>query len=247
MLALGNVTRCLTALLLRSLPAEHLWEKVSGTPGSRSRTAGRIPSALNFQAAAQQYTEMCTAASDVVLHYLRSVLWMLSHHLGADFSSFASAAVSRDGLAAVMEQIGDNNAPSSVRVHVVVGHIQQAAADMFDSQQAVRRWRMQFDAAAAMLLQHYRACMRVPDTRNPAAKAVMQVQQWADDAMAHSQSILDTFCAGILSLEASRAGRSWAPRAPLPYLNACAQLPEALTSCAQAFDTNECLRNVTHM
>eukprot|EP00892_Ulva_mutabilis_P006375 jgi/Ulvmu1/4109/UM019_0088.1 len=213
MLALGNVTRCLTALLLRALPAEQAWEVGPPTPGSRTRATGRVPSALSFTDAAQQYTEMCTTASDVVLYHLRSVLWMLSHHLGTDFASFCSAAVSGDDLAAVLEEVGDPAAPSSERVHVLVGHIQQAAADMFDSQQAVRQWRAKFDAAAALLLQHYRACMRVPDTRGVVSQAVVQVQQWADDALTHSQTLLDAFCGGILSLEASRAGRSWAPRA----------------------------------
>lgn len=213
MLALGNVTRCLTSMLLRSIPAELPVERGPSTPGSCTRALGRVPSAISCQDAAQQYAEMHTAALDVVLYHLRSVLWMLSHHLGADFSRFCSAAVSGDSLAAVLKEVGDPTAPSSERVHVVVGHIQKAAADMFDSQQTVRQWRNKYDAAAAMLLQHYATCVRVPDTRNPIAQAASQVQQWTDDALAHSQTLLDTFCGGILSLEASRAGRSWAPSA----------------------------------
>lgn len=217
-LALGNVTRCLTSMLLRSIPAELPHDRGSCTPGSRTRAAGRVPSAITCQDAARQYAEMCTTALDFVLYHLRAVLWMLSHHLGADLSTFCSASVSGAPLVAVLEEIGDVTAPSSMRVHVAVGRIQKAAADMFDAQQAVRQWRGKYDAASAMLLQHYRACVRVSDTHNPMAQAVSQVQQWADDALAHSQTILDTFCGGILSLEASRAGRSWAPRALLPRL-----------------------------
>lgn len=215
MLALGNVSRCLTSMLLRSIPADLPMERAPMTPGSRTRALGRVPSAISCQDAAQKLSEMHTAALDALLFHLRSVLWMLSHHLGADFSWFCSAAVSGDSLVAVLNEVGDLTAPSSKRVHVVVGLIQQAAADMFDSQQAVRQWRTKYDAAAGMLLQHYGSCVRMPDTCNPIAQAVSQVQQWADDALAHSQMILDKFCGGILSLEASRAGRSWAPSALL--------------------------------
>lgn len=212
MLALGNVTRCLTSMLLRSIPTE-VSEKGPPTPGLRRRATGRVPSAISSQDAAQQYAEMSSVSLDVVLYHLRAVLWMVSHHLGADVSAFCSATVSGESLVAVLLEVWDGTAPSSKRVHVVVGRIQTAAAHMFDSQQAVRQWRSKYESASALLLQHYHTCVRVPDTHDPVSQAIEQVQKWADDALAHSKTLLDTFCGGILSLEASRAGRAWAPSA----------------------------------
>lgn len=115
------------------------------------------------------------------------------------------------------------------RVHVIVGGVQAAAAALYDAQQAVKRWKVQHEEASRALLTHLDSATSgggyggavigtsvgshgtSERVRNVATGALTATRKWVDAAVAHGDTLLERFCSGILSIEASRAGRAWAP------------------------------------
>jgi hypothetical protein len=123
-----------------------------------------------------------------------------------------------------------------VRVHVLVAQLQHAAAEMFDARKAVEHWRASYDAVSHAFLQHLSSCGRGISVS--AAEGVRRVEIWCDAAMAHSGTLLDEFAAGVLSLEASRAGQAWDPGACQPiwpvHMNATYKInAQSLSSCGR--------------
>ena len=124
-------------------------------------------------------------------------------------------------------------APASnpASVHVIVGGVQAAAAGLYDAQQFVKRWKVQHEEASTSLLTHLDSATNVGGyggavvgnsvgshgtserVRVVATGALAASRKWVAAALAHGDTLLERYCSGILSIEASRAGRAWAPGA----------------------------------
>ena len=149
------------------------------------------------------------AAEQQALQAARTVAWLLSHLL-ADPYALARAATNSDAAAkALLDAIYDTQCPTSVRVHALYGSVQHAAAEMYDAQQQVVQWNAKYREATGALLRHMASCGRALGVRADAL--ARDVEAWYAAVSADSHTLLDTFCSGILSLEASRAGQTWSP------------------------------------
>lgn len=114
-------------------------------------------------------------------------------------------------------------------VHVIVGAVQSAAAELYDAQQAVKRWKILHEEASKALLVHLDTATSgggyggavignsfgshaiSERVRNVTTCALTASRKWVDASVAYGETLLARFCSGILSIEASRAGSAWAP------------------------------------
>jgi hypothetical protein len=213
----ARVAHLLTALVTRRVP--------SLTPPSRSPSsastglAALAPSTSLLPnkplpplagSSLEHLARMTAVSSALSTTALRKMLWLHSHLLPADIAPIVTAAVPAPAAAAeVLASLTEARPPAGLRVHVLVAQLQHAAAEMYDARKAVEQWRASYDTVSHSMLQHLSSCGR--GISSSATKSVRSVQLWSDAAMAHSGTLLDDIVAGVLSLEASRAGQAWGP------------------------------------
>ena len=209
----AHVAQLFTSLVTRQVPAlcapSRSASAVSDSPAAGASAHDALPplprSCLECLSAltAARYGELAQEA--------RSAAWLLSHLLPADLSPLVATTTRKGLVKGVLESLTSPNAPAGARVHALVTNLQHAAANMYDARQALAQWRASYDEASSALLRHLSSCGR--GLSGSAKEGVQAAQQWVSGVVASTATLLDDLAAGVLSLEASRAGQGWGPGA----------------------------------